>query len=86
MRSDTISGVGRDAVVRQAVPGGKPQDLDVGREHGERLGQARHAGVVAGDVDDAAFVLGPAPRQQQRVEALRRAVDDRRQQDAAPRR
>ncbi len=42
-----------------------------------RLGQAGHAGIVAGDVDDGAFVLGAAAGQQKGVEALRGAVDYR---------
>ena len=65
--------VRRHAVVWQAVPGGKAQHL--GFRHGERqgFGQARHAGVVAGDVDDGAAVFAPALSEQERIPPLRRA-------------
>ena len=68
-------GVGRDAVIGQAVPGREDQHLDIGGEEAERIRQPRHPGAVAADVDDRRIGLGAAAGQQQRVEAFRRAMD-----------
>ena len=42
--------IGRNPVVWQAVPGRKPQNLDLRGEERQRFGQARHPGIVAHDV------------------------------------
>ena len=67
--------VRRDAVVGQAVPGGEAQHLGLRREEGQRLGQPRHAGIVAGDMQDGAGELAAAAGQQEGVPPLRRAED-----------
>ena len=43
----------RRPVIRQAIPGGKFQYLDVGCEEAEGAGQHGHAGAVAADDRDA---------------------------------
>ena len=57
----------RHAVVGQAIPGGKFQHLDVGREEGERAGERGHALAVAADDSEADRRRRPAggdgPRQ-----------------------
>ena len=57
----------RHAVVRQAIPGGKFQHLDVGREEGKRAGERGHALAVAADHSEADRWRRPAggdgPRQ-----------------------
>ncbi len=69
-------GIGRDAVVRQAVPGREAQHLGIGREEAQALGQPRHPDVVARHVQQrAARELLRPPRQQHRVPALGRVVD-----------
>ena len=50
MRSETMAGLGETRSYGRQSQAGEAQDLHVGREEGERLGQARHAGVVAVDV------------------------------------
>ncbi len=50
----------------------------MGGEEGERFGEAGHAGVVAGDVQQGAAVLGAAAGEQEGVEAFGGAVDGRR--------
>jgi hypothetical protein len=47
-------GIGRDAVIGQAVPGRQRQDLDIPVKEGERRGHARHAAVVAADMEERA--------------------------------
>jgi hypothetical protein len=67
--------VGRDAVIGQAVPGRQAQQLRLGHEEAQRLGQPGHAGVVAADMQDGRQAFHAPRPQQQRVEALRRAED-----------
>ena len=76
--------VGRDSVVRQAVPGREAQDLGFGGEEGQRLGEPCHPRIIARDVQHRTGELGPPPRQQQRVEPLRRAVERERGQATPP--
>ena len=47
------AGMRRHAVVRQAIPGGKLVDLDLGREERERARKLRHARPVAADHHEA---------------------------------
>ena len=64
-------GIGRHAVVGQAVPGGEAQDLRLRHHEGQRLGQPRHARVVARDVQDGPGELATAAGEQEGVPALR---------------
>ncbi len=68
-------GVGRDAVVGQAVPGREPDDLDRGIEEGNGVREPGETGVVARDMQQRARMFGAAAREEARVVALGGAVD-----------
>jgi hypothetical protein len=63
-------GVGRNAVVGEAVPGWEADDLDVGGEEGDRVGEAGETGVVASNVENRAAMLGAAAGEEARVVAV----------------
>ena len=66
--------VGGNAVVRQAIPGGKAQDFRFRHKERQRLRQPRHARIVARRVHHRASELRAATGQQQRVEAFRGTI------------
>ncbi len=69
-------GIGRDAVVRQAVPGRQRDRLDAGMEEGERRGGARHPPVIAADMEQARHrAARHQPAQHEGVMALGGAGD-----------
>ncbi len=66
-------GIGRHAVVRNAVPSGEAQHLDVGREEWDRLFERREAVRIACNLQDGASFAG-MPRklaEEERIEPLR---------------
>ena len=67
-------GVGRDAVVGQAVPGREGAHRQVGGEEGERGAHRLHPPVVAGDMDQRPPGGLDLARQQAGVESLGRAA------------
>ena len=74
-------GIGRDPVVRHAVPGGKAQAFHVGREEVQRIFERGEPLAIAGDVQDRR-ARGPAAgalrqqRDQKGIEAFGHAARD----------
>ena len=58
MRRATMPAFGDDAVVGLAIPGGKVEDFDVGRDEGERVLKHARALPVARDMDERGGALG----------------------------
>ena len=73
-------GGGRYTVIGQAIPGGKTQDFQIGREIGDLLGKGGQALVVDADVEQRD--IGHVPCQLRQEHCIK-ALGHARQRDAA---
>ena len=67
--------IGRNPVIRQAIPGWEAQHLRLGHEEGQPLLQPGHAAIIARHMHNRPGTLGAAGAQQGGIHPLRRAIN-----------